>query len=209
MQSDYQVIDLSRPIHTKMPVFPGISKTYLGVYLGHKDTLRPGNISAQTNILVMCDHAGIHIDAPLHFNPEGSAIDSMPVDIMVGNAVMQDYSFKKNAESITAAEVEENLEKINVKPRDLKYILLRTGTGEYYATDEYLTRCLEVRVDGVEWMLDAASLSSVSMHQRAITRKIRQPACSCGSGYAITSRTWPISTNCPVTRCLPLSPTHS
>jgi kynurenine formamidase len=154
MQSDYEVIDLSRPIHTKMPVFPAISKTYLGIYLGHKDTVRPGNISSQTNILVMCDHAGTHIDSPVHFNPEGTAIDKMPVDMMVGQAVMQDYSFKQNAESITAAELEEGLKRINVDPKSLKYMLFRTGAGEYYDTDQYMSRYLEVRVDAVEWMLD-------------------------------------------------------
>ena len=158
MQPNYQVIDLSRPIHTKMPVFPAISKTYLGVYMSHKDTLRPGNISSQTNILVMCDHAGTHIDSPIHFNPEGTSIDKMPVDIMVGNAVMQDYSFKKTGESITASEVEENLKKINVDARDLKYILFKTGAGEHYDTDEYMSKYLEVRADAVEWMLDRGIL---------------------------------------------------
>jgi kynurenine formamidase len=158
MHSNYEVIDLSRPIHTKMPVFPAISKTYLGVFMGHNDTLRPGGISSQANILVMCDHAGTHIDSPLHFNPEGTGIDKMPVDLMVGNAVMQDYSFKKNAESITATEVEENLKKINVDPRDLKYILFRTGAGEYYDTDDYMSKYLEVRADAVEWMLDRGIL---------------------------------------------------
>ncbi len=158
MQSNYEVIDLSRPIHTKMPVFPAISKTYLGVFLGHKDTLRPGNISSQTNILVMCDHAGTHIDSPLHFNPEGTGIDKMPVDNMVGNAVVQDYSSKKNGESITPADIEENLKKIKVDPHDLKYILFRTGAGEYYDTDEYMSKYLEVRADAVEWMLDRGIL---------------------------------------------------
>ncbi len=158
MHNDYNVVDLSRPIHTKMPVFPAISKTFLGVYLGHKDTQRAGNISSQTNILVMCDHAGTHIDSPIHFNPEGTSIDKMPVDIMVGNAVMQDYSYKKNTESITAADVEENLKKIRVDPRDLKYILFKTSAGEYYDTDLYLSKYLEVRADAVEWMLDRGIL---------------------------------------------------
>jgi arylformamidase len=154
MISNYQVIDLSRPIHTKMPVFPAISKTFLGVFQGHKETLRAGGISSQTNILVMCDHAGTHIDSPLHFNPDGTGIDKMPIDLMVGNAVMQDYSSKTNAESITALEVEEKLKKINVNPRDLKYILFRTGAAEYYDTDQYMSKYLEVRADAVAWMLD-------------------------------------------------------
>lgn len=157
-QPSYDVVDLSRPIHTKMPVFPAISKTFLGVYLGHKDSVRPGGISSQTNILVMCDHAGTHIDSPVHFNPEGTSIDKMPVENMVGNAVMQDYSHKKNGESITALEVEENLKKIGVDPRGLKFILFKTGAGEYYETDEYLSKYLEVSAAAVEWMLDQGIL---------------------------------------------------
>lgn len=158
MFKDCYIIDLSRPIHTKMPVFQLISKTYLGVYQRNKENVRPGNVTSQINILVMCDHAGTHIDSPLHFNPEGSAIDRMPVDIMVGNAVLQDYSFKKPGEAISAGEVEENLKKVNVDPRDLKYVLFRTGAGEYYDTDEYFSKYLEVRVDAVEWMLDRGIL---------------------------------------------------
>jgi kynurenine formamidase len=78
----------------------------------------------------------------------------MPIDIMVGNAVMQDYSFKEPGESVTADEVKKNLERIEVNPRDLKSILFCTGAAEYYQTDEYWSHYLEIRVDAVEWMLD-------------------------------------------------------
>lgn len=154
MHAGYDAVDLTRPIHTMMPVFPAIPKTYLGVYLGHKETLREGGISWQANIMVMADHAGTHIDAPLHFNPEGTGIDKMPVEVMVGNAVMQDVSHKKPGESVSAWEIEENLKRIDVDPHNLQYILLRTGAAEYYGTEEYFKRYLEIRVDAVEWMLD-------------------------------------------------------
>jgi len=153
------VIDLTRPIHTNMPVFPAIPKTYLGVYRGHKETVRPDSaISHQSNILVMGDHAGTHIDAPLHFNPNGTGIDQMPREIMVGNAVVQDFSYKSPGDSVTADEVKENLERIGLKARDLRYILFRTGASEYYQTDDYWSHYLEIRVDAVEWMLDQGIL---------------------------------------------------
>jgi hypothetical protein len=41
-----------------MPVFPLIPKTFLEVYQGHKEILRPPNISVQTNIIVMSEYAG-------------------------------------------------------------------------------------------------------------------------------------------------------
>ncbi len=153
MLGNWDIIDLSRPIHTNMPVFPAIPKTYLGVYRGHKETLA-GNRSWQANILMIGDHAGTHIDAPLHFNPEGTGIDQMPVEIMAGNAVVQDFSFKKPSESVTRDEVQKKLEHHGVDPKDLKFILFRTGAAEHYETDRYWTHYLEITVGAVEWMLD-------------------------------------------------------
>jgi len=158
MQPAFQVVDLSRPIHTKMPTFPLISKTFLGIYQGHHETLRPGNVSSQANMLVMCDHAGTHIDSPLHFNPEGTGIDKLPLENMVGSAVVLDFSSKQAGESVTPAELDAALKKINVNPSDLKFILIRTGAAELYGTDEYWGRYLEIRADTVEWMLDRGIL---------------------------------------------------
>ncbi len=154
MFEDQAIIDLSWPIHTNMPVFPGILKTYVGVYVGHKDSFRPPNISSQTNIMVMSDHAGTHIDAPLHFNPDGKGIDHMPVDKMIGNAAMQDFSFKKPGDSVTLAEVKKNFESAGINPKSLNYILFRTGAADYYHADEYPAHYLEIRLDLVEWLLD-------------------------------------------------------
>jgi kynurenine formamidase len=158
MFENHDIIDLSWPIHTNMPVFPLITKTFLGVYLGHKETVRPGNVSSQTNILVMCDHAGTHIDSPLHFNPDGTGIDQMPLDAMIGNAVMQDYSNKKSGDSVTPEEVRDKLSHMGTNPKDLKFILFRTGAAEYYHAQEYFSHYLEIRADTVEWMLDQGIL---------------------------------------------------
>jgi kynurenine formamidase len=158
MVGKYKIIDLSQPIHTNMPVFPMILKTYLGIYMGHKETLRPGNVSSQSNIIMMSDHAGTHIDSPAHFNPEGTGIDQMPLESMVGNAVMLDFSSKTPGESVTVDEVNEKLAKTAVDPGTLGFILFRTGAAEYYGSDEYWGRYLEIPVNLVEWMLDKGIL---------------------------------------------------
>ena len=132
MNQEYAFIDLTRPIHTGMPVFPAITKTFLGVYRGHKEAFSSANFSVQTNIIVMSDHAGTHIDALIHFNPDGTGIDQFPVDLAFGPAVMQDFSFKKSGEFVTVQEVRKKLEDIGLNPRDLKYILFRTGAAELY-----------------------------------------------------------------------------
>ena len=158
MFENHDVIDLSWPIHTNMPVFPMILKTFVGTYMGHKDSFRPPNLSSQTNIIVMSDHAGTHIDAPLHFNPEGTGIDQMPVDKMIGSAMMQDFSSKSNGESVTLPEVQKNFDQVGVDPRTLRYLLFRTGAAEYYHTDQYMSHFLEIKADLVEWLLDQGIL---------------------------------------------------
>lgn len=154
MFDKYTVVDLTRPIHTDMPTFPAILKTYLGTYKSHKETLWPDGRSWQANILVMGDHAGTHIDAPLHFNPNGTGIDQMPLEMMQGNAVMQDYSYKKSGESVMMDEIVENLNRIRVDPKQLRFLLFKTGAAELYGTDAYMGHYLEIKADGVEWMLD-------------------------------------------------------
>jgi kynurenine formamidase len=158
MFGEYDVIDLSRPIHTNMPVFPLILKTYLGVYMGHRDSFRPPNISSQSNVIVMSDHAGTHIDSPVHFNPDGTSIDRMPLDNMIGSAVMQDFSNRKSGETVTIQDVKEKLDHFGIHPKGLKYVLFRTGAAELYHTDRYLSHYLEIHADTVEWMLDQGIL---------------------------------------------------
>ena len=158
MQGEYDFIDLTRPIHTGMPVFPAITKTFLGVYQSHKESFRPPSFSVQTNIIVMSDHAGTHIDAPIHFNPEGSGIDRFPIDLTFGPAVMQDFSFKKSGDVVSLQEVRKKLEEMQVSPKDLKYVLFRTGAAELYNTDKYMSYFLEIHVDAVEWMANQGIL---------------------------------------------------
>jgi kynurenine formamidase len=107
---------------------------------------------------MMSDHAGTHIDSPLHFNPDGTGIDQMPLDAMIGNAVMQDFSHKKSGDSVTPEEVRDKLSRMGADPKNLKFILFRTGAAEYYHAQEYFSHYLEIRADTVEWMLDQGIL---------------------------------------------------
>ena len=44
----------------------------------------PVNASA----LTMSVHAGTHVDAPLHFVPDGAGVDSLPLEVFIGPAVV-------------------------------------------------------------------------------------------------------------------------
>ena len=147
-------VDLARPIQTQMPVFPSVLKTFVGVYRGHKESLRPGGVSSQSSIIVMSDHAGTHVDAPIHFNPEGKTVEKMPLDLMVGEAVMMDFSSKKSGESVTVDDVEKKLKNAKIAPGQIKAILFKTGAAPLYGTDGYFKHYLEIHCDTVRWMFN-------------------------------------------------------
>ena len=158
MKGEYDIIDLSRPIHTHMPVFPTVPKTFLGIYKGHQRVDYPPMFSTQNNLIVMSDHAGTHLDAPVHFNPDGISIDQFPLDLVIGPAVVQDFSFKKSGDSVRVEEVKQKLDSIGVSPKELKYVLFRTGAAELYNTDQYMDYYLEIHVDAVAWLANQGVL---------------------------------------------------
>ena len=70
-------IDISRPVHPGIPVWPGDRPYEL------HQTQEPGYV--ESFITTTC-HVGTHLDAPLHFDETGAAIDGVPVGLCVGEA---------------------------------------------------------------------------------------------------------------------------
>lgn len=148
-----RIVDLSRPIKTLMPVFPTIPKTFVGVYRNHSQSLRPGGISSQTSLIVMSDHAGTHVDAPVHFSPNGKTIEQMPLDLMIGEAALLDFSSKESGDSVTADDVEEKLRRADIGPETIKAVLFKTGAAEHFGTEKYFKHYLEIHHGAVRWMV--------------------------------------------------------
>lgn len=76
-----KLIDISRPIRTGMPHWPGDSEARFDVVVRIRDGA-PVNVGA----LRMSVHNGTHADAPWHYNDAGATIDLVPVDTYVGPA---------------------------------------------------------------------------------------------------------------------------
>jgi len=71
--------DISAPVHTASPVFPG-DTAYSQQWCA---TIGPGcpvNVSAIT----LSPHVGSHADAPLHYDAGGASIGDVPLDAFIG-----------------------------------------------------------------------------------------------------------------------------
>ncbi|MDQ7832411.1 MAG: cyclase family protein [Desulfovibrionaceae bacterium] len=74
-------IDISRPVHPGMAVWPGDPETSFERVLD----LSRGDLCTVTR-LTLCAHAGTHLDAPSHYLPGAPDISAMPLSAGIGRA---------------------------------------------------------------------------------------------------------------------------
>lgn len=75
------LIDISRPLYTGSPHWPGDSATELTLTAA----MAAGAI-CNVGRLSLSVHNGTHIDAPFHYNARGTTVDALPPDLYVGPA---------------------------------------------------------------------------------------------------------------------------
>jgi len=74
-------IDISRPVHPGMAVWPGDPATQFT----RVSDMGDGDACTVTR-LCMCVHAATHLDAPSHFLPDGKDMTAMPLETGIGRA---------------------------------------------------------------------------------------------------------------------------
>ncbi len=126
--------DLTRKLSPKMPAYPGDPKPRFEPHSTIKDS------GANVTRIFLGSHTGTHVDAQWHFLPDGSTIDSEPLDKFVGETVVIDVSAKPG-EGITAKDL------VHADIRENDILLVHTGTGERLVDFTY------VDVSAAEWMI--------------------------------------------------------
>lgn len=86
-------IDLTLPVSTSIPVFPGDPAASIKPYLTHE---KDGCSVTQFNFP---SHWATHIDAPYHMLPNGKKLDQFPVEKFIGQGVVIDAQGKKKIHS--------------------------------------------------------------------------------------------------------------
>ena len=82
----------------------------------------------------MAEHGGTHIDAPIHFYAERWTVDQIPLDRLVGPAVLVDVASRcaANRDYRVAVGDFEAWEKQHGRIPDASIVLIRTGFGRFW-----------------------------------------------------------------------------
>ncbi len=125
-------IDLTHTFTPDMPVYPGDPKATLKqVAYIEKDTYNDHKITTHM-------HVGTHMDAPLHMIKNGKRIDEIDPERFFGNGILIDVRGKNYIDSSV-------LKKITIEKDSV--ILLYTGYGNKYRTDDYFKGYPELKDD--------------------------------------------------------------
>lgn len=137
-------IDLTHTFTSDMPVYPEDPKATLE-QVAHidKDTFNDYKITS-----VM--HVGTHMDAPLHMIEDGKKMDEIKPERFFGKGVLIDVRGKMNIDLTV-------LEGIDIEKGSI--VLLFTGFGSKYRTDDYFKDYPELKKDFAKRMVEFGVIS--------------------------------------------------
>jgi arylformamidase len=148
-----EVVDLSLDIYPGMTALGGAVPTFWS-RASHELTafFYENELSYQTTSMLLSEHAGTHIDSPYHFDPDGAAIEAMPLDGLLARARMLDLTAKRPLEGIGPEDLDAALRRLGepIEPGDAAVVW--TEHSRNYERPDYTHHRPFITADGAAWL---------------------------------------------------------
>ncbi|MET9211478.1 MULTISPECIES: cyclase family protein [unclassified Nocardia] len=135
-----RLIDLTQPIHTGMPVFPGDPEVLL------EPALRVADDGVNVLRVHLGSQSGTHVDAPAHLDDRLPTLDELPLERFTGPAHLVD------ARSVPARGAI-GVELFAIDPVPGAVVLIVTGWSSRWGTADYLGHPY-LHPDAAQWLVD-------------------------------------------------------
>jgi len=175
------IVDLTHSFSSETIVWPTDERTFSLEKEFHGVT--PKGYFYSANHYSSPEHAGTHVDAPIHFSENGKSIDQIPLDQFMGPLVVIDVTSKvvSHLDYQVVAEDFENYETAHGKIPAGAIILLLTGYGKlwpnpkkYLGTEERGESALAklrfpgLHPDGATWLVNNSSIKGIGIDTASI-----------------------------------------
>ena len=136
-----RIYDITVPLSAELPVYPGdppfVSTPWTSIADGD---------AANLSRITLCTHSGTHIDPPLHFSDSGAPVDEIPLELLIGKALV--------VEILGVTEIgRKELERLRIKGVDR--LLLKTDNSELWKEDHFVHDFAALSVEGARFLLEA------------------------------------------------------
>jgi len=135
------IFDISIGIDENLPLWPGDPE----LRLHWAANIEQGDLVNLTE-LSMGIHTGTHIDAPLHFLPNGKPIDSLSLNVFVGEA--QVVAIPQDVNLITV-DILQDVCEINAAR-----ILFKTKNSQLWETSKFQQDYVALEASAAQWLVD-------------------------------------------------------
>ena len=138
-----KIFDISIPVNSELPVWPGdpkiVLKRYQAISEGH----------ASNNSKLSCSvHSGTHVDAPSHFIEDGITVDQLPLDVLIGPAFVADFP---NADAVTP----DSLKALDL-PKETTRLLIKTRNSALWSDPhhQFAPDFVAITPDAANWVVN-------------------------------------------------------
>lgn len=174
------IVDLSHAYGEDTVFWPTAEKFKLDVVAAG---MTPGGFYYAANNFTTAEHGGTHVDAPVHFAQGRYAVDEIPLDRLVGAAVVVDVTqaAEKNADYLVTAADLEAFESAHGRIPDNAILLIRTGystrwpdAARYLGTAERGEAAVPklhfpgIHPDAARWILEKRKINAVGIDTASI-----------------------------------------
>ncbi|SHO48971.1 cyclase family protein [Desulfopila aestuarii] len=136
-----KIFDLTHPIQSGMPVFPGTESPEI---LTACTVEEHGFLEKKIN---MYSHTGTHIDAPAHMLADGFTLDQFSVEKFIGRACIYRHTTRSTRIAI------EHLQDLTDQLHAADFLLIGTGWDRYWGQPEYFADFPVLDSATAKWLL--------------------------------------------------------
>lgn len=158
--SNVRLYDLTQELSRDTQCHPNHPQVAVYPYETHahsKEAPDYQGFSFSTDLLIMSDHAGTHVDGINHMSPapDAASIDQMSLSTFCGDAICLDLSSKEPGAGITIEDLQAALAAAGEELKEDDVVLLYTGHYERTGgTAAYLSDYPGLEPESATWLID-------------------------------------------------------
>jgi kynurenine formamidase len=154
-----EIVDLSREIFHRTQTHPAHPPVVMTVWNDHTEKKIAGDtvFTSKAMSIAFSDHAGTHVDAPVHFDPSPDAlsIDRVPLENFITEAFCVDLRDTPLGHAVTVAELEAAVDATGETIRQGDTVLILLGTNErLLGKPGYAHDFAGLSIEAIHWLAD-------------------------------------------------------
>jgi kynurenine formamidase len=154
-----EIVDLSREIFHRTQTHPSHPPVILTVWNDHSEKKKAGNtvFTSKAMSIAFSDHAGTHVDAPVHFDPRPDAlsIDQVPLENFITSALCVDLRSVPLKHAVTVDELKAAVEAAGQTIQKGDTVLILLGTNErLLGKPGYQHDFPGLSIEAIHWLAD-------------------------------------------------------